>query len=169
MPDPADADANPFALLDLPERFDLERAALQRAWLKRSAKLHPDRAGDDPEAARRLAMVNRAKAILADPEARANALLAVLGGPAKEDDKSLPDGYLMEMFEIREEHASGDEETRTRIEQWGSERRGEHESRVGAMFAGLSENPSDEELRAIRLELNAWRYIERFLTEPGLD
>ena len=165
MPDPD----NPFALLDMPARFDLDAQALQRAWLKRSAKLHPDRAGDDPDAARRLALVHTATSTLDDPASRANALLARLGGPAKEDDKSLPDGFLMEMFEIREEHASGDEATRARIEQWGSERRGEHERETARLFEQLSDPPTDDELRALRLELNAWRYIERFLAEPALD
>ncbi|MEM1424660.1 MAG: DnaJ domain-containing protein [Planctomycetota bacterium] len=167
MPDP-DAD-NPFELLGMSARFDLDAQALQRAWLRRSAKLHPDRAGDDPDAARRLALVNRAKSTLDDPEARANALLAVLGGPAKDEDKSLPDGYLMEMFEIREEHASGDGATRARIERWGADRRARHERETARLFGALSQPPTDDELRAIRLELNAWRYIERFLAEPGLD
>ncbi|GAB4517730.1 MAG: hypothetical protein Tsb0013_21980 [Phycisphaerales bacterium] len=159
---------NPFALLGLEAAYDLDPRALERRWLQRSAKLHPDRVGDDAEAARELARVNRAKATLSDPESRANALLSLLGGPAKEDDKSLPDGFLMEMFELRDEHASGDDETRSRLEAWGEQRRAEHERAIASMFESLSDPPSEHELRAIRLELNAWRYIERFLADPDL-
>lgn len=168
-PNPTNAAENPFALLDLPLRYHIDEDQLERIWLKRSATLHPDRVGDDPEAASSLARINRARATLADPEARANALLVALGGPAKEQDKSLPDGFLLEMFEVREEHASGDAESRVRIESWASERRAEHERRVGEMFDALDDPPATEALGAIRLELNAWRYIERMLSDPVLD
>lgn len=168
-PDGAVQPENPFALLGLPPVYTIDEAALQRAWLKRSAKLHPDRAGNDADAARRLALINTAKATLEHPERRANALLEAMGGPSKEDDNALPDGLLMEMFEIREKHESGDAQTRATIEAWGSERRAKHERTIAEMFAGLGDPPAQDALHAIRKELNAWRYIERFLSEPGLD
>ncbi len=142
---------------------------MQRAWLTRSARWHPDRSPDDPEAAQRLARINKAMSVLEHPEKRANAFLEHLGGPAKDQEKTLPEGFLMEMFELREEHELGDEATRTRLEQWGMQRQREHIDAVARMFEALSEPPSSEALTAIRVELNAWRYIERFLTEPGLD
>lgn len=157
-----------FALLGLPLAYPIDASRLERAWLKRSAALHPDRAGGDPETGAKLARINDAYRLLLDPERRANELLRLLGGPTKEQDTTLPDGFLMDMLEIREAHASGDPAETQRVEEWGVARRAEHENAVTEMFASLGTPPDDEDLKAIRVELNTWRYVERLLTEPGL-
>lgn len=157
---------DPFALLGLPRRFELDHAALQRAWLERAAKLHPDRADAPDDAARLSADLNEAKAVLQDPERRANALVSLLGGPTKEMDKSLPEGFLMEMLEVREamqaEIEAEGEDARARWESWAASRRGEIISRVGELFARGCDAAT---LRAVRTELNAWRYIERMIEQ----
>ena len=102
-------DQDPFELLGLERRFDIDRRALQAAYLKRSAQLHPDRfpeAADQAEAAGRAARLNTARDMLADDERRADVLLRLLGGPAREEDKSLPDGFLMDIMEARQEIGS---------------------------------------------------------------
>src|SRR5262249_42882679 len=116
---------DPFAVLDVTPSFAIDHAALQHALLRKSAALHPDRVADaveQAEAARQLAMVNQAYATLVDPEKRANALLALLGGPAPEQDKSLPPEFLSSIMEAREEMdlamASHDPAERQRFEQW---------------------------------------------------
>ena len=83
--------------MGLARRFDITAAEIRRAYLQRAAAVHPDLAGDD--AGEAAAALNRAKMVLENPERRANALLALLGGPAKEQDKSLPPGFLMEMMD----------------------------------------------------------------------
>lgn len=157
---------DPFALLGLPRRFEVDGAALQRAWLERAARLHPDRADAPEDAARLSAELNEAKAVLQDPERRANAMLSLLGGPTKEQDKSLPEGFLMEMLEAREamqaEIEAEGEEARTRWESWAASRRGEIIGRVGELFARGGDAAT---LRAVRTELNAWRYIERMIEQ----
>ncbi len=162
---------NPFAALGLSARFDLDPGAIRRAWLTASGRLHPDRAGGDPleesEIARRSAQMNEAKRVLDDPESRADALLRLLGGPAKEEDKSLPDGFLMEMMGVREdlESAADDPSKRQDLERWATEQREGHIARVGALFAEAGEPADAGSLTAIRMELNAWRYIERMLEQ----
>lgn len=160
---------DPFALLGLQPRFDLDTASIRRAWLAATRELHPDRAGARPEAAEMLARINHAKRTLEDPEERASALLRLLGGPTKEQDKTLPDGYLMEMLEIREqmesEIAQEHDDARTRWESWSAQRRQQHIDRAAAMFSALGPAPDSGELRAIRLELNAWRYVERLIEQ----
>lgn len=163
---------DPFAVLGLPRSFEIDEGTLHRAWLSRSAALHPDRAGDDEANAEAVADLNRARATLRDPERRANALLRLLGGPRKEEDRSLPDGLLTEMLEVREEMesdlAESGDTARAKWEAWAGERRAGHIERVGELFAGPA---TPESLREIRRELNAWRYTERMIEQldPAYD
>ncbi len=163
---------DPFTLLGAPRRFDLDPALVQSRWLALSAALHPDRAGSaaaDHETARRAACLNDARRVLMDPEARANALLAILGGPAKEADNALPAGFLAEMMEAREGlEAATDARDGAGVERWrlwALEQRTARIARVASLFKAAEQGgPADPRaLRAIRTELNAWRYIERML------
>lgn len=163
---------NPFQVLGLPPRYDLSAADIERAYLTLASQLHPDAPGaTEFSPAAGAEETNRARQILKNPEARGNALLEVLGGSTKEQDRSLPAGLLAEMMEVRGEMESAGQEDRRRWEQWAEQRRAEHEQRVGALFASVArEGASADRLRAIRLELNAWRYIERMLEQvsgPG--
>lgn len=141
--------------------------------MAKSSVLHPDLAAGDAQAARGMAMANIARRTLEDPERRANALLARLGGPSKEQDKGLPDGFLGRMLEIREQidAAARDLGERAKWEAWAQERRREAITEVGAMFRALGGNRTPAPLRAIRIRLNAWRYVERLIEqlEPDYD
>jgi molecular chaperone HscB len=165
---------DPFALLGLPRRFAIDAAQLQSAWLRRTAALHPDRIADpmrQAEAARNSARINDARNALHDDEQRANVLLSLLGGPAKEQDKSLPDGFLMDILDVRqrleEAQASRDEAELRKFEQWADEQRSHYISQLIPLFDEASAKPAPAPapapgvLRAIRQILNAWRYIER--------
>lgn len=159
---------DPFSVLGLPPSFEVSDADLQRAWLRACARLHPDRAGASEDAESLLAELNEARATLADPERRTAALLAIRGG-APESDPPLAQEFLMEMLEAREQMeeeigAEGDP-ARDRWEEWASERRTGHITRVAALFADGSRGA----LAEIRKELNEWRYIERLLEQvrPG--
>ena len=163
---------DPFAQLGLPHRYDVDRAALHRAYLNRSAAIHPDAdASVDDEA---IAALNAARATLDDPEKRAIALLNVLAArsavrfqPA--DERALPDGFLMDMLELREQFdadiARNDPALKARWEQWGADRRAEHQHSVRTLFLSITDpdHAPESTLRQIRRELNAWRYIERML------
>lgn len=162
-----------FDVLGMPARFDLDRAALQQAYLARSAVAHPDAggAGDaEDDQAQAAARLNDAHATLLDPERRAGALLARLGGPSKEQDRTLPPGFLAGMMEVREEleaaRAAGDAAGIARFEAWAEGERREWIKRVGAGFAAAGAGPGGPTgamLRELRAQLNAWRYIERML------
>lgn len=119
--------------------------------------------------------MNAARRALSDPERRASTLLAALGGPSKEQDRSLPDGFLAEILETRESieaaRLSADASSRQQWERWAEARRGEFIARVGQMFAALGPRPAGADLKAIRTQLNAWRYIERLIEQldPAYD
>lgn len=166
---------DPFAALGLERRFVIDPAALQRAWLARLARVHPDHAGagepgtEGASSARDAAVVNRAHATLRSPEQRASALLGLLGGPSAAQDPSLPQGFLIEILEIRERleeaRASGDPVARRELKAWAHDERRRAEQEVGAMFEALGPAPGVEALGAIRKRLNAWRYIERMIEQ----
>jgi len=157
---------HPFAVLGLPLRYDIDRETVERAYLSRAAQIHPDLAGDEDEVAVSAAALNRAKRVLLNDELRADALLTGLGGPAKEQDKSLPPGFLMEMMETREavESAivSGSEGEREKWQRWAVGERGRYRSIVSGLF---ELNPDAGNLRDVRVQLNAWRYIERLIEQ----
>lgn len=162
----------PFAALGLPARFDLSDSAIESAFLARLGGVHPDLAGED--AAFDAAALTDARATLADPERRAIALLGLLGGPGASEDRSLPDGFLMDIMALREaveEELGEGGDARTRWRAFAEERRAAHIEKTGALFGALSTPPTPDELAAVRLELNAWRYTERLIEQldPGYD
>lgn len=161
---------DPFDRLGLAPRFDLDVSEIDRAWIRRAADCHPDRAGDPvaaAEAGRRSAALNEARAALRDPERRADLLLSRLGGPSAAEEKSLPPAFLTEMMELRERVeeavADADPAAREEIEREVSAERDDRIERVRELFVEVAED--SDRLREIRLELNVWRYHERLLAE----
>ncbi len=166
--------SDPFSVFDLPRRFDVDADALHRRFMALTSANHPDRFADpveQVEAAERFAAINAAHQTLADPERRANCLLELLGGAAREDDKTLPDDLLMDMMQVRQRMeqavAEQDQSELGRLDQWAGEQRSAHLSRIAALFeqAGSEAGDNDQPLQAIRIELNALRYIERMLEQ----
>ncbi len=162
-------------MLGLEPTFALDAATIRRAYLARVAAIHPDSNTSDDDGGRSSAALNDAKATLEDPERRAAALLARLGGPTKEQDKSLPPGFLIQTMEMRERIesalASGDPDARSAVERDAAARRATHIARVAELFLAARASPGAEALRAIRIELNAWRYVERLIEQldPAYD
>lgn len=160
--------ADPFDTLGLPPSFDLQAAEIGRAYLARVARMHPDIAAAD-DVATRSADLNQARAVLLDPELRAVALLARLGGPTAEQDRSLAQTFLAEMMEVREECeaaiSSGDPEAVARWRGWAAARRAEFIAEVSKQFRAIGAAPGDPGLRELRRTLNAWRYIERMIQQ----
>jgi molecular chaperone HscB len=161
-----------FALLGLPRRFDLTPEQIESAYLRRAMAVHPDLLGpDEPPPSLDAARLNAARDQLADLEGRANLLLTLMGGPTKEQDKSLPAGFLMEMMEVREtiEAEQADPALAAKWRGWAQAKRAELSSQVSALFAssgatsGASVEPAT--LKEIRIALNAWRYFERLIEQ----
>lgn len=165
-------DSDPFQALGLPRTFDLEATAIERAYLARVASVHPDLGSakemqDDTSGA--AAALNDARQTLLSPEARASALLDVLGFEG--EDRSLPDGFLMEIMDVRmdleEAAAAGNAERVGHWRSWAADRRREWTSRIAELFRRHSASPDPELLSEVRRSLNAWRYIERMIEQAG--
>lgn len=171
---------DPFDILGVAARFDLSLGEIERAYLERAAREHPDskggqRADGQAWGGDAMSALNEAREVMRDPERRANALLARLGGPSAQDVRALPEGYLMEVMETRERIESilksGGQDARERVEREAREARSGHEREAARLFASLGDPPEPELLRQIRVRLNAWRYVERLIEQldPSFD
>lgn len=166
-----------FGRLGLPRRFDIDRSVLERAYLTRSRAVHPDfHAADSTlsESASRdfLALLNEAYTVLRDPYTRAEHLLALEGGPAPAEHKTVPSSFLAQMLDIREaiELARGDQARTHQLEKECEHRRDELLSRVGKLFDQLPQRASDAASRAsvlleIRSLLNAVKFVQGLLRD----
>jgi molecular chaperone HscB len=166
-----------FELFGIERKFDIDERALQRTLNTLSRLTHPDLVSHGPDQQLRAvelsAKVNEAHRTLTDPEARANYLLELLGGPSKEQDKALPDDFLMEMMTVREELADAQmsEDTRVleRFETDARQRRERHLQNVASLFSqihsGDRSSGTRELFARIRVELNCLRYVERMLEQ----
>ena len=176
---------NPYQALGLPLSFEVDLSLAHQRYIAASAANHPDRFTDpldQADAAERSALINDAYRTLKDPASRAEALLALLGGPAKESDKSLPPDLLMEMMEAREgldeAKDTGDQSQINKWRDWATQRHAVHLSRIAELFSQLtppgqppmpsqdiSNATTQAMLKAVRTELNALRYFERMIQE----
>ena len=147
---------DPFAILGLNREFEIDPVALKRAWLSRTAGLHPDRPDAPPDATRRLSELNDARRILENPELRASALMSTLNEPPGQRDQ-LPGGFLMEMLEIREAleaaQQAGDAAEVQRLREWAQGQRALHIERFAGFFHSLGQAPpGPEQVRALRAD-----------------
>jgi len=99
---------NDFVLFGVPERFSLDRAALDARWHALQASVHPDRFTGEGGAAQRVAMqwavrVNEAYRRLREPLARAAYLCGLRGAPVDaERNTAMPAAFLTQQMGWRE-------------------------------------------------------------------
>ena len=102
------SDRSHFALLGLPESFAIDPAALEAAWRRLQAAVHPDRHVQGAPADRRLALqlatqVNEAYRVLRDAQRRAAYLCALRGVDLQvESNTAMPGAFLMQQMQWRE-------------------------------------------------------------------
>lgn len=165
---------NPYQILGLTPSFRVSPSDIQRAYLTKLSAAHPDISSLQSNETVDPATLNTARDTLLDDEARANLMLDLLAGPPS-SNHTLPDGYLMEMMELRtqieEELQENPTESRPRWQQWADDRAKETVIEITELFNTLdssSENAS-EQAEAIKLkirtQLNAWRYTNRLIEQ----
>ena len=97
-----------FTLFGLPQRFALDRPALDAQWLALQARVHPDRFASQGASAQRLAMqwavrVNQAYQRLKNPLQRGAYLCELRGAPIQaENNTAMPGVFLMQQMAWRE-------------------------------------------------------------------
>jgi molecular chaperone HscB len=164
--------SDPFATLGVPARFDLDTVELHRRFLALATANHPDRfvdPVDQADAAARAAAINQAYRVLSDPPSRAEALLALWGGPAKAAEEPPPPDLLATMLEVREQLetalAAKDAATLSRLRRWAMDQRAGYLDRIAALFAGAGDKPTGPVVANIRLALGGLRYCQRVLEQ----
>jgi len=170
-----------FQRLGLPRRFSVDERELERAYLALSRAIHPDYhlTGLDAELSASLelsAALNEAYNTLRDPFARADYLLTLEGGPSASEHKQLPQNFLAEMLEAREEveQARGTPLEVMRLDEEFSKRSAAIVEQVGSAFSRYeslsADDPQRVNLRAqIRGLLNAARYVRGLLRDLNAD
>lgn len=99
---------NHFELFHLPQRFLLDRTALDQAYHEVQNQVHPDKFANSPDAEKRVAMqwatrANEAYQTLKSPFKRAAYLCELNGIDLQiESNTSMPGAFLMQQMEWRE-------------------------------------------------------------------
>ena len=164
---------DPFAVLGIEPRFDLDTAQLEARFRERSREVHPDRFVGAPAGERAAALVqtralNDAYQVLKKPQRRAEQLLA-RHGVAIDERERLEPAFLMEILELREELA----EARVagaidRVNLLAADMRARQRALfdgLGRRFAALGGDDDAVVLAAIKHDLITLRYVGRYVDE----
>jgi molecular chaperone HscB len=170
------ADATPYAVLGLDAiTYAIDRDELRRRLLKATRSVHPDffaAAGAD---VRRLAednsaRLNEAYSILSDDIERADWLVRHLGGPDEQTERAMPQAFLVEVLEWNEaleEARMNPAESAPALEALARDLASRRAGSLAALTQILTPlpPPASPQLKRVRSELNAVRYVDRALTE----
>jgi molecular chaperone HscB len=156
-----------FALLGLPERFELDRKEIEHAYLERSKETHPDRFASAPSAERLVAVqrsvaLNDAYQTLKKPVRRAEYLLAQRGLTIGDNERIADHEFLMKVLALREElseqRAADNLAEVARLQQT-------MKSYHHALVDGLAPRFAAGDLEAVKQSLIELRYVDRYLEE----
>jgi len=175
--------SDPFEVLGLPRRYDLSGDEVEARYLARSRELHPDfhqlAAASEQRASLELtAVLNEAYSTLRDPFRRAEALLALEGGPSAAEHKQMSPDFLEEMLELRmhieELREGGDPGALAAMETQLQDRRAMLFSDIASRFGTFDSLPAGDRRRAqalveVRQLLNAAKYIQGQLRDLRAD
>ena len=169
-----------FEVLGFPVSFELKSTDLEERYQQLSLELHPDFYGSAPEAEKLLsetasAILNTAYKTLCEPTLRASYLLHLQSAKQKLDERSLPEGFLAEMFFLQEELDelldSGNSLELCKMRDALQNRKTDIEADYAPLFKKHEEQPEDSGiLQQLQTHLNAERYLRRLLERiPATD
>ncbi len=173
---PADASVDPFAVFGFAPAFELDRKALRKRLLELQREAHPDFVATHGAEARALAessasRVNAAFEMLDDRVLLADHLVRRLGGPTQDDDRRMPQEFLLEVLEWNEAlddaRTAGANADRGALDDLQLRLAAAREDALTALsreLVPLPEHGAPQLLRA-RQSLNALRYVDRALEE----
>ncbi|MCG9115764.1 Fe-S protein assembly co-chaperone HscB [Laribacter hongkongensis] len=160
-----------FELFDLPVRFAVDGEALETAYRKVQAEVHPDRFASAPEAERRRALelateANEAFQTLRSPVTRARYLLQLRGIDTQEEtNTAMPVDFLMAQMEWREAvadtRAASDVEG---LEQLAAAVRADRDELVAALVRSLDVT---QEYDVAALGVRKLRFLDKLDQEIG--
>lgn len=162
-----------FELLGLPERFDLDRALIEHAYLERSKETHPDRfatapVGERLDALQRSMALNDAYRTLRKPVSRAEYLLQRHGLTIGDNERIADHDFLMKILSLREELAEARGEGRTdEVARLERTMKTHHKALLASLAGSFArvEGGDREALPAVKQTLIELRYVDRYLEE----
>jgi hypothetical protein len=151
-----------FELLGLTPTFRIDASEVRRRRVRALAAMEPEGMAVGGASER----LNAAQASLLDPFSRSEILLARLQAPSV-DGRLLPEGFLLEMMELREAADSADGARRAELRQTALDRRREALEEAGDAFAAAlaSGVVSQEQAERIQRSLNAVRSFDRMIEQ----
>ncbi len=158
---------NAFTLLSLPAVFALSEDAVDQAWRRAIALVHPDKFASRPAAERRVAeqwagRINEARDALLDPVSRAGLLLQAAGVDVGRDtDTRMPADFLMQQMLWRErlEETQGEAKAlRSLADEVGAAR--------GELLAALTDSIDvRKDFESARGQVRRLMFVEKLLKE----
>ena len=157
-----------------PNRFVVDDAVIERAYLAQARSVHPDfhqtaSTATQQTSLEQTAILNEAYLTLREPLRRAEYLLKLKGGPSASEEKNLDQGFLAEMMDLRERlemATSSHEKLELESQLLQSER--ERFEKVATLFEELDPlQPGNQrvQLSSIRQHLNAIKTIRSLLRD----
>ena len=167
------SEANYFELIGLSIGFEIDINELEEKYHKLSFELHPDVYASAKESEKKIsekasAILNTAYNTIYDLNSRAAYLLKVFSQNVKLDERSLPEGFLKEMFFLQEsldEMLESENKSELLIMKEDLMKR---QKRIVANFANLFKKLKENSnqsflLQDLQTNLNAERYLSRLL------
>ncbi|HIF41785.1 MAG TPA: hypothetical protein EYQ74_11880 [Planctomycetes bacterium] len=164
---------SPFEVLGLVRGWHVDSAELGRNLLRLTRLTHPDFHGIHGNEARQLAerntaLVNSAYSTLNDDVLRAEWLLADMGAPSPDEERQMPQQFLMEVLEwnevLEEVRAETTPDNQSRLEGLRTDLQTQRTASLEQLGGRLqAADPGDP--RTLRQELNTVRYLDRTLSE----
>ena len=169
-----------FEVMGISIDFEINSEELEERYRHLSLELHPDFFEAAPERDKRLsekasAILNTAYNTIREPTSRAKYLLFLFAKENKLDERSLPDGFLQEMFFLQESLDELLEKSDSiALNKMNEDLRARHddiESCYAPLFKKFKDLPEDINiLQQLQTHLNAARYLRRLLDRiPAID
>jgi molecular chaperone HscB len=163
-----------FELFQIPRRYRIDLADVERKFLAISRNIHPDYFGGSSDDMRKLSVnlsaeLNEALRVLKDPVLRAGYLLEEAGGPSAAADRTVPQAVLTNVMMLREEveEAAADPETATMVRGKAERKRRQMLDDIADLADRVDKASTNEKTR-LRHLLNSVRYYDNLLAElPG--
>ncbi len=162
-----------FEVMGFPITFEMTKEEIEERYKQLSLELHPDFYGTAPEYEKRLsetasAILNTAYNTLKVTASRAAYMLYLSSKGKKLNQKSLPDGFLQEIFFLQESLDellnSNNLVAITEMQIELKKRYSQVENRFLPLFKELNTDLENEHiLQQLQTQLNAERYLRRLL------
>jgi molecular chaperone HscB len=166
---------NPFAVLGIAPRFDLDLTSVEKTHRELSRALHPDRYAGAGASERQAALskaveVNEAWRVVKDPIRRAEAVFALAGIPVGErTEPPASPALLMDVMELREElDLARNKKDRARVESLVTRVKAKRVAAEETLRAGFgAANGDAAKMGGLVSALGELRYFRRFLDEAS--